>query len=929
MPSHAATTSTPSAESARTKFTFRYFLALAGLCTLAFACCIAYLLATGHGLLWLPDGLSQYFTYFVFVGEAIRTAVSQIAAGEPASIGTYVFNQGYGSDFLITLGGNIVNPFYLVSALVPTQYAEIAFYVTIWMRMLLAACMFSLYCFNKGKTPDQTLVGTMAYVLCGFVLFWGVLRHPGFLNTAVLLPLILMGTDRIFDGKRPTVFVVSLGILFLLSVYFTYMVCFFVLGYCILKYFLGSRSRSVGDFFKLFFTFAASLVLAFALGAATALPTVLQMTSMERVGQANGVEALFTPGHYLAMLPNMVGTYVDTRGLFVGIVTLLLIAVLLVGKRHFQPSERRPVVAGLALCLVIACSPWLQHVLNGMSYASDRWMIMMGFCAAYAACLAFPALKKLGPREWKFAGIAAVVLLLIAGGATTTRIGAIGALATLALAVVLVLAIVFPRKLNRGSAAALSVLMIASAAIAVSVEMAPQGDNYADEFIERGKAAEALLEGSPATALQGKDDWDAYRFSIPVLFSYQANSEMVTETRGTSFYSSNYNSSLDRFRDGLGIWSNHLNYLYGGNSGRLALDSLIGARYFAAYERHEWRVPYGYKSIDSTDSDYLAYENDLALPLGFVMESTIAKERYDALSLAEKQEALLQACVLDQPGSKVRSAEPKLASKTLDYKLECSEGVVAEEGRFVVTKKDAEVTVKFEGLPKAETYLFYKKPAFNLLTPDEKQEYTGKEPSIVDRARALVFREPNQYRITVVSEGHKQNININSPGKTNYVDRLGFTANAGYSEEPLKEFTLSFPREGIYRYDSIQVLCQPVEPVIEALESLKPAHATDIELSANQATMKATAAKENSYAVVTLPYSRGWSAWVDGQQADVLKADVGFMAVELAEAGEHEVTLRYQTPGLAMGLAISAVALVVFIVYLVWSRKRRTSDTER
>ena len=70
------------------------------------------------------------------------------------------------------------------------------------------------------------------------------------------------------------------------------------------------------------------------------------------------------------------------------------------------------------------------------------------------------------------------------------------------------------------------------------------------------------------------------------------------------------------------------------------------------------------------------------------------------------------------------------------------------------------------------------------------------------------------------------------------------------------------------------------------------------------------------YLFLSIPYSDGWSAKVDGKQVDLLCADTAFMAIKV-EAGEHDIKLEYKTPYLKEGLLISAFGLVCFVGLVV------------
>lgn len=74
--------------------------------------------------------------------------------------------------------------------------------------------------------------------------------------------------------------------------------------------------------------------------------------------------------------------------------------------------------------------------------------------------------------------------------------------------------------------------------------------------------------------------------------------------------------------------------------------------------------------------------------------------------------------------------------------------------------------------------------------------------------------------------------------------------------------------------------------------------------------------------VFQMPFDRGWRAFVDQAQTPTLKADVGLLGIKLTE-GRHHVKLRYLPPFFPIGLAVTGLSLVIFLVCL-WRWPRIT-----
>ncbi|MBR3610754.1 MAG: YfhO family protein [Oscillospiraceae bacterium] len=87
---------------------------------------------------------------------------------------------------------------------------------------------------------------------------------------------------------------------------------------------------------------------------------------------------------------------------------------------------------------------------------------------------------------------------------------------------------------------------------------------------------------------------------------------------------------------------------------------------------------------------------------------------------------------------------------------------------------------------------------------------------------------------------------------------------------------------------------------------------------------------EDNLVFFSVPYEKGWKAYVNGAETVIEKVDIGFMAV-FAEKGINEIVFVYETPSLKAGALISAVSFIALIAYTAlfyYEKRRREADNE-
>ena len=110
-------------------------------------------------------------------------------------------------------------------------------------------------------------------------------------------------------------------------------------------------------------------------------------------------------------------------------------------------------------------------------------------------------------------------------------------------------------------------------------------------------------------------------------------------------------------------------------------------------------------------------------------------------------------------------------------------------------------------------------------------------------------------------------------------------------------------------------------------EQLRETSADSFEIDNDGFTAKVTRDKEN-LVFFSVPYDDGWTAYVNGKEAEIENVNVGFMAVKVG-TGESEIRFVYRTPGLVNGLLITGGACIVLLLYiLIWTvyKKKHSPD---
>ncbi|WP_187361996.1 GtrA family protein [Anaerofustis stercorihominis] len=155
------------------------------------ACFIIYLpfIFEGKSFFYNYDGVSQHYNSLVYFGKYIRSIIKNLLLNHQLIIPMWDLSVGFGQDILTSLNyysiGDVLD---ILFVLTPIKFSSYMYVFLILFRMFLSGICFSLYCFKMKQSKYSTLVGTLCYVFCGYVIFSSI-RHPFFIKSNVIFTI--------------------------------------------------------------------------------------------------------------------------------------------------------------------------------------------------------------------------------------------------------------------------------------------------------------------------------------------------------------------------------------------------------------------------------------------------------------------------------------------------------------------------------------------------------------------------------------------------------------------------------------------------------------------------------------------------------------------------------------------------------------------
>lgn len=800
-------------------------------------------------LIWDMDW--QYSSFFVHLRDILHGDASPF----------YTLSRAVGGDMAGVAAYYLMSPFNLIFFFFNEKNIYAGILIVTLLKVGTSGLTMYLY-LDRKKQNAAALAFSTAYALSAFAV--GYQFNILWTDALILLPLVVLGIERLVDEGRYLLYTVSLALSIITNFYTGYMMCIFSVIYFICWFFLLS---DCGKKCYTLFLYAASSVLGGLLSMWIALPALYSMQDGKtdfKISVLKNTSKLFGYKHLFeqSFLGTISGEQM-TVGLpliYCGVPTAMLAVYWLLAGR--DKVHKKAAYLLMLLFLIVSlntynlCSAWqVFNMPNGSPYRFSFFYIFLLICIGFKGYVSITDENRTGVRL-VFPAIAFVLIAgLIIRRVYFLELERPGVLkwnvAVILLSAALLL---FCRHKRFGPAFLLGLMCMELFLNAAYLFCEP---NYYEstkvsDYKEYVESVGGLVnkvkekEGLFRTVMTG----DAYRtVNDSFLFNlYGLDSYTSVEKQGTQ---------AAAFR--LGYYHNMVFGIHYKNGSAKAAESLLGVKYMISSEDPGT----GYV-LEAEDGELGLYRNKYALPVAFPVENELSggDETYQIFTYLND----FYRSFLSGEGDIFEEITPRAAKA-----YHCVEN---EEGALQSQEGEEEAFVDYE-------------------IPLQKQRDVYVQYLGSDCSGALAFVNGNA-------------VNLGEQGSV--AKRVG---NVG----PGDKLTLRFYIGEGQAFDLTHVYVYGENEDVLASYAAKLGQGVSEVTADSDSRIKIRLKADNGVSgglLLTIPFDKGWKARSGGRTLQIKEAQD--LMLVLTEPGVQEVELLFIPQGLYAGAAASAAGLLILLL---------------
>ncbi len=924
-------------------------------------------LVCGRTFITEGDGKTQQYPFYVMVKRMIAGLID----GDGFQF--WRWEIGLGADGFVTFVGKLMNPLTYITIAFPEKYIDVGYSLMVVVTQYLAGLSFLLFGREVSLGRYQQIVGGLSYAFCGWLIF--VSTQQGMLDIGpAVLPLLMLGTEKILKGKSPLLFILSVAYMLLCNFLLSYIAAILVILFFAVRYFRICSGRSAMDFIKKAAAFAGYGITGMLIGGIGLVFNVFKMSGANTSATVETpllytLEGYFKIPSGLFSLQQTVDTYYSQ--MYIPVICIILLPLIVKNIRKSTPALLSVVLFAAALL------PVTGRIFNGFSYSTPRWYYGEIFFVVWAAMELLKS-ETFRPRKtlkmlavWILAlgvwniGVCHFVLDILTKDAAGACIVGLG-FGLLIIALYYIRGYRLPdRKLHgisykRIMDMVIVVILIGSIIGTANMKFYPGVSDY---LFEESKPGEVYgkLQKSTQRVVQKLQDEDGSFFRTDQVdgmsdtrgVRVKTNEGIYFGNRSIQTYISTMSSMWHKFNRTMGNNAGYFDRTTSySNDNRAGLDLLTGVKYFlgddaAKVPGASEYAPYGFTKTGSIDGiDIL--ENKYSIGLGSLYSQYITESELKKYPYLEREQVMLQAAVVpDDQAGKIKGVKHagkddlKTDVREIDYDISDVRDIdMDKEGSMTVHNNDGSIIIDLPEIKNAQIVVSFD----NLVREKSGYKYNLElndgEPRggrLRKFLKEVSYDEDEKFDITVYKGGYKTFDNDekdkkkaqyrknarNRKGKyQGFGDVTDFNINFGYYDSISGKIRIDINRSGDYTFDSLKIYAVPMDIYDESASELQE-NSLDVTSFENDKIDATAEAKQDSVMYLSILDDPGWSIYVDGEKVEKTNdVNIAFTGAEIKK-GTHDIELRYSPGRLYLGIGMTAVGIVIAAVICIIRKKRR------
>ena len=780
----------------------------------------------------------------------------------------YSFNLGMGKSLIGTTAYILSSPVNILMLLFPKMDIQIVIIMIILIKYGLSGFSFNYYLKKKFNSENyMAILFSLCYSFMAYNISYTL--NIMWLDGVFLLPLVLAQLIELIEKDKKTGLLISMTILIVSQFYMAYIVILFSIIYFWYEIFSRENNMTFKMAFLKFLKYIGLIGLSAMISAFLTLPTYLSLVRENSVKSLLTFNVKYNFGDIYSKI--FIGSFdtlrtLGTPNLYCGIIIIILVIAYFFSDQ-INKKEKISTFSVLILMYIslkVEFMYMIWHALDRPNWFPARFSFTICFfliCVAYKLYLTLKKKLLIGP-------IVITILILMASVVFIRRKYISVSDIIINLMILCVYLINFILKARQKRIEILLCILIIFELFVNAVLTQYDLDKsigyvYKEDYIYEKKEIKQAISDIKS------QDKGIYR--IEKDFATRYNNGLSNGYMALDIYTSNYNRRLHTFLRYLGLSFFDKYGRYAGTT--VVSDALLGIKYIISDKGSNV-----YPLIGQTD-EYDIYINNNAFPLVFSVNSKIMNmmpyEKYN-------NPFELQTDIINRI-----SGKNYRLFKVVDFNLEKRENLKitdAKDGKIKYEKIDKSKVAYIEYTIKAKkekniSYLFIddlEKIVSKIYLKINDMDVSG---DIIDQGDKII-KVDNNDKIKIIIDTDSLEINKD---KIYELERENF-------ENAVKE--IKNTRSQYF------------------IEKMKDGY---IKINAN--------INENEILMTTIPYEMGWKLKINGKQGKIEKIADVFIGIR-PEKGTNIIELKYETPGLKIGIFISLVTLIILVFIKIYKYKK-------